>query len=73
MWNMPSQSRLDKIPRLYETEHIATQDKLIYLHFFIGGSDYKQWYAAEFDGDDIFFGFVVLNGVVQTRTLTILQ
>jgi hypothetical protein len=70
MWNMPSQSRLDKILRLYETEHIATQDKLIYLHFFIGGSD---WYAAEFDGDDNFFGFVVLNGVVQTRTLTILQ
>ncbi len=59
MWNIPSQLRLDKIPRLYATEHIAPQDKLIYLHFFIGGSD---WYVAEFDGDDTFFGYVILNG-----------
>lgn len=59
MWNTPSQSRLDKIPRLYETENISAEDKLIYLHFFIGGSD---WFVAEFDGDDIFFGYVVLNG-----------
>lgn len=59
MWNIPSQSRLDTIPRLYETERIATQDKLIYLHFFIGGCD---WYVAEFDGDDIFFGYVILIG-----------
>jgi hypothetical protein len=62
MWNIPIQSRLEKIPRLYDTEHIATQDKLICLHFFIGGSD---WYAAEFDGDDTFFGYVVLNGDYQ--------
>ena len=51
MWNIPEKSRLDKIPRLYETEHIPTHDKLIYLNFFIGGSD---WYVVEFDGDDIF-------------------
>jgi hypothetical protein len=31
----------------------------IFLHFFIGGSD---WYVAEFDGDNLFFGYVVLNG-----------
>ncbi len=59
MWNVPSKLRLDQIPRLYETESIPLQDKLIYLHFFLGGSD---WYAAEFDGDDTFFGYVVLNG-----------
>lgn len=62
MWNIPSQSRLDKIPRLYDTEHIPTKDKLIYLHFFIGGSD---WYVAEYDGDDTFFGYVVLNGDLE--------
>ena len=62
MWNIPQQSRLDKIPRLYETESVPVQDKLIYLHFFIGGSD---WFAAEFDGDDTFFGYVVLNGDYQ--------
>ncbi len=59
MWNIPEKSRLDKIPRLYETEHIPIQDKLIYLHFFISGSD---WFVAEFDGDDLFFGYAVLNG-----------
>ncbi len=62
MWNTPAQSRFDTIPRLYETESIPLQKKLIYLHFFIGGSD---WYVAEFDGDDIFFGYVILNGDLQ--------
>jgi len=48
---------LDKIPRLYETENVPLKDKLVLLHFFIGGCD---WYACEFDGD-IFFGFAILN------------
>lgn len=38
------------------------QDKLIYRHFFIGG---RAWYVAEFDGDDLFFGYVILNGDYQ--------
>ena len=58
MWNEPSKERLAKIPRLYETENIRLQDKLIYLHCFIGGCD---WYIAEFDGGDLFWGFVILN------------
>jgi hypothetical protein len=58
MWNIPSPQRLKRIPNLYETEHIPLKDKLIYLHFFIGGCD---WYIAEYDGDDIFFGLVILN------------
>lgn len=62
MWNIPSKSRLDQIPRLYKTDHIPLHDKLIYLHFFIGGSD---WYVAEYDGDEIFFGYVILNGDYQ--------
>ena len=59
MWNVPSKARLDKIPKLYETENVPLHDKLIYLHFFIGGSD---WYIAEFDGHDLFWGFAILNG-----------
>ena len=59
MWNTPSQEQLDRIPRLYETEHIPLEDKLIYLHFFIGGCN---WYVSEYDGDDLFFGFAILNG-----------
>jgi hypothetical protein len=62
MWNEPSKERLDKIPKLYETEEIPIEEKLIYLHYFIGASD---WYAAEFDGDDIFWGYVILNGDLQ--------
>jgi hypothetical protein len=62
MWNTPSEDRLSKIPRLYETEHISLKEKLIYLHFFIGGCD---WYIAEFDGEDLFWGFVILNDDFQ--------
>lgn len=62
MWNEPSKERLDKIPRLYETEKIPIEEKLIYLHFFIGSCD---WYVAEFDGDDTFWGYAILNGDLQ--------
>ena len=62
MWNIPNSDRLNSIPRLYETEHTPLQDKLIYLHFFIGGCD---WYVAEFDGDDLFWGFAILNNDYQ--------
>ena len=62
MWNLPTQDRLDKIPRLYETEPVALQDKMIHLHFFIGGCD---WYVAEYDGEDLFWGFACLNGDLQ--------
>ena len=58
MWNTPSKSRLDTIPKLYETESTSLKDKEIYLHFFIGGCD---WYISEYDGDDLFFGFCILN------------
>jgi hypothetical protein len=59
MWNTPTKSALTKIPKLYATECVEAKDKLIHLHFFVGGSD---WYIAEFDGDDTFFGFACLNG-----------
>lgn len=58
MWNTPSKEELAKIPKLYETENIPLEDKIIYMHFFVGGSD---WFIAEYDGKDIFFGFAVLN------------
>ncbi len=58
MWNKPSRERLSKIPKLYETEAVPAGEKLIYLHFFIAECD---WYACEYDGEDLFFGFVILN------------
>ncbi len=59
MWNVPSKERLSKIPKLYETEEVPLKDKDIHLHFFIAGSD---WYIAEFDGNDTFWGYAILNG-----------
>ena len=58
MWNTPTKEQLDRIPRLYETENVPTEEKLIHLHFFIGGCD---WYVSEYDGDDLFFWFAILN------------
>ena len=52
MWNKPSKEQLAAIPRLYETEKIGSKNKIVHLHFFIGGCD---WYVAEFDGEELFF------------------
>jgi hypothetical protein len=62
MWNIPTEERLARIPKLYQTENIPLKDKLIYLHFFITSSD---WYVAEFDGENLFWGFAILNGDLQ--------
>ena len=58
MWNIPSQKRLDKIPGLYKTEN----SPMIHLHFYIFDCD---WYIAEYDGKDLFFGYAILNGDMQ--------
>ncbi|MBI5614237.1 DUF2958 domain-containing protein [Candidatus Gottesmanbacteria bacterium] len=59
MWNKPSVEELDKLPRFYSTEGVPFKEKLIVMHFFMGGSD---WFAAEYDpGEKTFFGFVILN------------
>ena len=62
MWNTPKAARLAKIPALGTTQDTPAKDKIIHLHFFMGGCD---WYIAEFDGDDLFWGFTVLNGDLQ--------
>lgn len=63
MWNTPTKERLSRIPKeLYETENVPLKEKLIYLHFFIGGSD---WFVCEFDGDDLFFSYAILNNDFQ--------
>jgi Ca2+-binding EF-hand superfamily protein len=60
MWNTPTEEELAKIPRLYETENISLKDKIIHLHFFIGGCD---WYIAEYSPEeDLFWGYAILNG-----------
>ncbi|MFH0958382.1 MAG: DUF2958 domain-containing protein [Pseudomonadota bacterium] len=59
MWNLPTSEVLSDLPRLYQTEDIPLEDKMIHLHFFLGGCD---WYIAEYDGKDTMFGFAILNG-----------
>lgn len=62
MWNEPDKERLNRIPKLYETEHIPIKDKLVHLHFFIGSCD---WFIMEYDGQDLFWGFAILNGDLE--------
>ena len=59
MWNEPDSKRLSKIPKLYATEDIPNKNKAVHLHFFLGSCD---WYIVEYDGEDIFFGYAILNG-----------
>lgn len=58
MLNIPSEERLEKIPGLYAAHDIHFLYRMIYLHFFLNSFD---WYVAEFDRDDTFFGFVRSN------------
>lgn len=58
MWNEPKPEQLAKIPELYSTEKTPLPKKQIHLHFFIGNYD---WYVAEFDGEDTFWGYVDLG------------
>ena len=60
MWNKPTEQELSKLPAFYSTEHTPLKDKVIQMHFFLGGCD---WYGIEFDPvEKNFFGFVILNG-----------
>ena len=60
MWNEPSKEQLGKIPKLYETEGVPLEEKLIWVHFFIGGCD---WYVSEYDEEEnLFWGYAILNG-----------
>ena len=63
MWNIPTVKQLSKIPRLYETEKTSLSNKKIFIHFFLGNCD---WYIAEYDGKDLFYGFTILNGWYDT-------
>ncbi len=48
---------LEKLPKLYETEGVELEDKLIQAKLFTPWS-YWTWYVIEFDGINMFFGFV---------------
>ena len=59
MWNKPTAEELAKIPAFYSSEEAPLKEKMIHMHFFIGGCD---WYAAEYSPEEqCFFGFAILN------------
>ena len=62
MINIPTLEQLNKLPNLYETEHIRPEKKIVYLHFILNQS---HWWAIEWNGSDTFFGYVLLNGWTQ--------
>ena len=59
MKNTPTEAQLASIPGLYQTEHIATEDRLVYAHFHLFDS---HWFILESDGIDTMFGYCILNG-----------
>jgi hypothetical protein len=56
MWNTPTKNELSRIPQRQEVDSL--NDMRIYEHFFVGACD---WYIAEYDGGDTFFGFANLG------------
>ena len=55
----------DKVPKFYETEEIPTEEQIVWLHYFVNGSD---WYVIERDNDgtnDRAYGYAILNGDTQ--------
>ena len=59
MLNKPKLDALRQLPGLCATEDVPAREKIMRLRFYLGDS---EWYAAEFDGEDLFFGFAVLGG-----------
>lgn len=56
---------IEKMPKTYGTENTPTDEKVVYLHYFYGQSD---WYIVEKDMEREqlqAFGYVILNGDTQ--------
>ena len=58
MWNTPTEAQLATIPRPGSQSEIKPENVIIYMHFFVGACD---WWISEYNGDDVFFGFVNLG------------
>ena len=58
MLTEPPADMLARVPGMYTSELTDSEDTVIHIHFFLGHCD---WYVAEYDGRDTFFGFVNLG------------
>jgi hypothetical protein len=56
-------TKRNQIPNLYKTEDVKLEDKIVYPHFFIGGTD---WYICEYSPEErLFWGYIILNNDYQ--------
>jgi hypothetical protein len=56
----PTADEAASIPRVYATEHIPLNEKVLYLHYFTAACD---WWIAEYDPEcGRAFGYACLNG-----------
>lgn len=62
MKNQPAKQQLSTIPKFYKTEGISPKEKIIHFHFEFRNC---HWFMAEFNGEDSFFGFAILNGDLE--------
>lgn len=63
------QERALEIPAIYAQDGKG-DEAIVYLHYFYGGSD---WFITEWDSEDEFFGFAVLNQDTQNAELGYIQ
>jgi hypothetical protein len=49
---------VDQLPPLYSTENVDWENKVAIVKFFTPDSNWT-WYAVEFDGSDLLFGYVI--------------
>ena len=60
MINQPTREELNRLPKLYETEDVPTEDKMVHMRFrFATGA---SWYVVEYgEEDDVFFCYADLG------------
>ncbi|MES2215067.1 MAG: hypothetical protein V4485_03495 [Pseudomonadota bacterium] len=60
---------IENMPKSYETDNIKQADKIVYLHYFVGNSD---WYIVEKDAEPEqiqAYGYAILNGDTQNAEM----
>ena len=59
MWSKPTLKELEKIPVYGTYAETPTLEITVHMKFFFAGS---TWWIYEWDREDVFFGFAILNG-----------
>jgi hypothetical protein len=55
----PPEAEWNEVPKLYATEDVLTENKIVHLHYFVGGAD---WWIVEVEHDTrVAFGFACLG------------